>query len=154
MGKRHNCATEDDFYAAIGYGGIQLWKVLPRIKEEAQRLQKSASPDQPQELPPPTTPEPKGRVASGVLVDGMDNCLIKFSRCCNPLPGDEIIGFITRGFGVSIHKRSCSNVPPGFDPVPRAGAVGQRPLGRGREGRLQVHLAHFGGGPGAACWPT
>ena len=111
VGKRHNCATEDDFYAAIGYGGIQLWKVLPRIKEEAQRLQKSASPGQPQELPPPTTPEPKGRVASGVLVDGMDNCLIKFSRCCNPLPGDEIIGFITRGFGVSIHKRSCSNVP-------------------------------------------
>ena len=111
VGKRHNCATEDDFYAAIGYGGIQLWKVLPRIKEEAQRLQKSASPDLPQELPPPTTPEPKGRVASGVLVDGMDNCLIKFSRCCNPLPGDEIIGFITRGFGVSIHKRSCSNVP-------------------------------------------
>ena len=111
VGKRHNCATEDDFYAAIGYGGIQLWKVLPRIKEAAQRLQKSASPDQPQELPPPTTPEPKGRVASGVLVDGMDNCLIKFSRCCNPLPGDEIIGFITRGFGVSIHKRSCSNVP-------------------------------------------
>ena len=111
VGKRHNCATEDDFYAAIGYGGIQLWKVLPRIKEEALRLQKSASPDQPQELPPPTTPEPKGRVASGGLVDGMDNCLIKFSRCCNPLPGDEIIGFITRGFGVSIHKRSCSNVP-------------------------------------------
>ena len=111
VGKRHNCATEDDFYAAIGYGGIQLWKEQPRIKEEAQRLQKSASPDQPQELPPPTTPEPKGRVASGVLVDGMDNCLIKFSRCCNPLPGDEIIGFITRGFGVSIHKRSCSNVP-------------------------------------------
>ena len=99
VGKRHNCATEDDFYAAIGYGGIQLWKVLPRIKEEAQRLQKSASPDQPQELPPPTTPEPKGRVASGVLVDGMDNCLIKFSRCCNPLPGDEIIGFITRALG-------------------------------------------------------
>lgn len=111
VGKRHNCSTEDDFYAAIGYGGIQLWKVLPRIKEEALRLQKSTAPDQPQELPPPTTPEPKRRVASGVLVEGMDNCLIKFSRCCNPLPGDEIIGFITRGFGVSIHKRSCSNVP-------------------------------------------
>lgn len=111
VGKRHNCSTEDDFYAAIGYGGIQLWKVLPRIKEEALRLQKSAAPDQPQELPPPTTPEPKRRVASGVLVEGMDNCLIKFSRCCNPLPGDEIIGFITRGFGVSIHKHSCSNVP-------------------------------------------
>ena len=50
-------------------------------------------------------------MASGVLVEGEDNCLIKFSRCCNPLPGDDIIGFITRGFGVSIHKRNCSNVP-------------------------------------------
>lgn len=111
VGKRHNCTTEDDFFAAIGYGGIQLWKVLPRIKEEALRLQKNASSEQHQELPPPSAPEPKRRVASGVLVEGMDNCLIKFSRCCNPLPGDDIIGFITRGFGVSIHKRSCSNVP-------------------------------------------
>ena len=111
VGRRHNCSTEEDFYAAIGYGGIQLWKVLPRIKEEAQRLQKVAAPEQLQELPPPVSPEPKRRMASGVLVEGMDNCLIKFSRCCNPLPGDEIIGFITRGFGVSIHKRSCSNVP-------------------------------------------
>ncbi len=111
VGKRHNCSTEEDFYAAIGYGGIQLWKVLPRVKEEAQRLQKTAASDSLQELPPPVSPEPKRRVASGVLVEGMDNCLIKFSRCCNPLPGDEIIGFITRGFGVSIHKRSCSNVP-------------------------------------------
>ena len=111
VGKRHNCTTEDDFFAAIGYGGIQLWKVLPRIKEEALRLQKNASPEQHQEVLPPSVPEPKRRVASGVLVEGMDNCLIKFSRCCNPLPGDDIIGFITRGFGVSIHKRSCSNVP-------------------------------------------
>ena len=111
VGRRHNCSTEDDFYAAIGYGGIQLWKVLPRVKEEALRLQKLASPELQEELPPPISPEPKQRVASGVLVDGMDNCLIKFSRCCNPLPGDEIIGFITRGFGVSIHKRSCNNVP-------------------------------------------
>ena len=111
VGRRHNCSTEDDFYAAIGYGGIQLWKVLPRVKEEALRLQKLASPEPQDELPPPISPEPKQRVASGVLVEGMDNCLIKFSRCCNPLPGDEIIGFITRGFGVSIHKRSCSNVP-------------------------------------------
>ncbi len=111
VGKRHNCSTEDDFYAAIGYGGIQLWKVLPRIKEEAQRQQKSAFPDQQPELPPPVVAEPKGRVASGVLVEGVDNCLIKFSKCCNPLPGDDIIGFITRGFGVSIHKRNCTNVP-------------------------------------------
>ncbi len=108
VGRRHNCTTPDDFYAAIGYGGIQLWKMLPRVREEYGRLTKTAD----VELPKPTpAQEGRGKVASGVLVDGMDNCLIKFSRCCNPLPGDEIIGFITRGFGVSIHKRSCRNVP-------------------------------------------
>ena len=153
VGKRHNCATEDDFYAAIGYGGIQLWKVLPRIKEEAQRLQKSASPDQPQELPPPTTPEPKGRVASGVLVDGMDNCLIKFSRCCNPLPGDEIIGFITRGFGVSIHKRSCSNVPRDLTQCPEP----ERWVNAHWAGDVKDDFKstlHILAVDGAACWPT
>ncbi|RKJ39328.1 bifunctional (p)ppGpp synthetase/guanosine-3',5'-bis(diphosphate) 3'-pyrophosphohydrolase [Acutalibacter sp. 1XD8-33] len=114
IGKRHNCSTADDLYAAIGYGGVQIWKVMPRIREEHQRMVKAAAP-QPfnQDLPPlvQNTPAPSKKVASGVLVDGMDNCLIKLSRCCNPLPGDDIIGFITRGFGVSIHKRSCRNVP-------------------------------------------
>lgn len=110
VGKRYNCVTEDDFFAAIGYGGIQLWKVLPRIKEEYLRLTRSAGDQaQPKLSTPPA--KPKAKTASGVLVDGMDNCLIKFSRCCNPLPGDDIVGFVTRGFGVSIHKRSCSNVP-------------------------------------------
>ena len=109
IGKRYSCSTPDDFYAAVGYGGIQLWKVLPRIREEYLRMTKSADQETVlRQIPPP---EPKHKVASGVLVDGMDNCLIKFSRCCNPLPGDEIVGFITRGFGVSVHKRSCSNVP-------------------------------------------
>ncbi len=109
IGRRYSCVTADDFYAAIGYGGIQLWKVLPRIREEYQRLTKTAEPEVLSRQVPPA--EPKQKVASGVLIDGMDNCLIKFSRCCNPLPGDEIVGFITRGFGVSIHKRSCTNVP-------------------------------------------
>ncbi len=109
VGKHHNCSTADDLYAAIGYGGIQLWKVLPRIREENQRLIRGVGPH---EAAPVKTPPKTQKVASGVLVDGMDNCLIKFSRCCNPLPGDDIVGFITRGFGVSIHKRSCRNVPP------------------------------------------
>ena len=59
----------------------------------------------------PAAPPRARKAASGVLIEGMDNCLVKFSRCCNPLPGDEIIGFITRGYGVSVHKRSCTNVP-------------------------------------------
>lgn len=109
IGRRYSCSTSDDFYAAIGYGGIQLWKVLPRVREEYLRLTKAAG-GEPQ-VRPTTVPEGRQKVASGVLIDGMDNCLIKFSQCCNPLPGDEIVGFITRGFGVSIHKRSCTNVP-------------------------------------------
>jgi (p)ppGpp synthetase, RelA/SpoT family len=112
VGKRHNCAMADDLYASIGYGGIQLWKVLPRIREESVRINKEQTALSPEELVKKTTAEaPKGKVAGGVIVAGTDGCLIKFSRCCNPLPGDDIIGFITRGFGVSIHKRSCTNVP-------------------------------------------
>lgn len=106
VGRKHSCATLDDLYSAIGYGGIQLWKLMPRLKEEYSKHKKPV-PQIPAEPQQPV----KKNASGGVLIDGMDNCLIKFSRCCNPLPGDEIIGFITRGFGVSIHKRSCSNVP-------------------------------------------
>ncbi|MFI3324584.1 MAG: bifunctional (p)ppGpp synthetase/guanosine-3',5'-bis(diphosphate) 3'-pyrophosphohydrolase [Clostridia bacterium] len=110
VGKKHSCSSLDDIYASIGYGGIQLWKVLPRIKEEASRINKT-------KLATPVitnTPIQTKKAVGGVLVDGMEGCLIKFSRCCNPLPGDDIIGFITRGFGVSIHKKSCTNVPNDF----------------------------------------
>lgn len=110
VGRRHSCSTADDIYAAIGYGGIQLWRVMPRIKEEYQRMNKAS--EAMQEVPPNiVNEEPKRKIAGGVIVAGVDDCLVKFSRCCNPLPGDDIVGFITRGFGVSIHKRSCSNVP-------------------------------------------
>ncbi len=111
IGPKHNCQTAEDVYAAIGYGGVQVWKILPKLRDAAQKdRQFSASPAAPAErpqLPRPAVP----KASAGIVVEGMDNCLIKLSRCCNPLPGDEIIGFITRGFGVSIHKRSCSNVP-------------------------------------------
>lgn len=101
--------TLDDFYAAIGYGGIQLWKVMPRIRELYQKLYKK----NPNTFEIPTVPTAKQirKVGSGVIIEGIDDVLIKFSRCCNPLPGDEIIGFVTRGFGVSVHKRDCTNVP-------------------------------------------
>ena len=105
IGSKQNCTTAEDVYAAIGYGGIQLWKVMPKIKESYQKEKRS-----PAQAAAPGKPGPK-KTAAGVIVDGMDNCLIKFSRCCNPLPGDDIVGFITRGYGVSIHKRGCSNVP-------------------------------------------
>lgn len=109
IGKRHSCNTVDDLYAAIGYGGIHLWKVMPRIKEEYVRMTK---PDESIFSDIPTIDESiSSKSAGGVIIAGLDNCLIKFSRCCNPLPGDDIIGFITRGYGVSVHKRNCTNVP-------------------------------------------
>ena len=120
VGKRNSCATLDDLYAAIGYGGIQLWKVMPRIRDEYNKAKKAAAAlenSQPVQQPTPAPVKTKNAVG-GVLVEGVDNCLIKFSKCCNPLPGDEIIGFITRGFGVSIHKRSCSNVPARIEDAP------------------------------------
>ncbi len=106
---KHHFNSVNDFYAAIGYGGIQLRKMMPRIKDSYLKMK------QPQkaEVLPQTAPETqqKNKSQSGITIDGIDDCLIKFSKCCNPLPGDEIIGFITRGHGVSIHKTSCKNVP-------------------------------------------
>jgi guanosine-3',5'-bis(diphosphate) 3'-pyrophosphohydrolase len=114
IGAKHNCTSADDVYSMIGYGGIQLWKIMPKIKEDYLKEKRPAPPPMVTTPPKPAVRKPTG----GVTVDGMDNCLIKFSRCCNPLPGDEIIGFITRGFGVSIHKRSCSNVPKNISEAP------------------------------------
>ncbi len=107
IAKRQRFANADEFYAAIGYGGVLLSKIMPRIKEEYNKRNAAA---RPAEIAP--IPERKSAKSSdGVIVDGIDNCLIKLSKCCTPLPGDDIIGFITRGHGVSIHKRDCPNVP-------------------------------------------
>ena len=107
LAERQHLNTVDDFYAAIGYGGLSLPRMMPRIRDLYNKQYKTAA-----EEKPVSVPEPKrSRSSEGVIVEGIDNCLVKFSRCCNPLPGDEIIGFITRGHGVSIHKRDCTNVP-------------------------------------------
>lgn len=108
--QRQHCNTSDDFFASLGYGGIQLWKIMPRVKELYQKKYKKPSAGQPAQSAE-LQPKRKKKVGSGVTVEGVDDCLIKFSRCCNPLPGDKIIGYVTRGFGVSIHKADCTNVP-------------------------------------------
>lgn len=106
LAERQHCATLDDFYAAIGYGGISVIRMMPYIKEEYNKILKAKEESQIK-----IVPEKKKKGSDGVIVEGIDNCLVKFSKCCNPLPGDEIIGFITRGHGVSIHNRNCTNVP-------------------------------------------
>ena len=102
---RQKYNTVDDFYASIGYGGVSLEKIIPRIKDDFIRLYRKPGA---QTLVP--TKKVSQKASNGVIVEGLEGCLIKFARCCNPLPGDEIVGFITRGFGVSIHKCDCANV--------------------------------------------
>ena len=100
---RQNSA--EDLYAAIGYGGITIANCMPKFKEEYQKLKAA-------EVPVTELPKVdlrKVHSTDGVVVEGFDNTPIKFAKCCNPLPGDPIVGFITRGFGVSIHKANCAN---------------------------------------------
>ncbi len=109
--RKQHYATLDDFYAAIGYGGVLLSRLMPRLKDEYTRIQKE---EQIAAAPFTATLTPETRRSKnngGVIIDNMDNCLVKFAQCCNPVPGDPIIGFITRGYGVSIHRRDCTNVP-------------------------------------------
>lgn len=100
----------DEFYAAVGYGGIQINRLMPGIKDEYNKNWKEKEPEKPHGSNVVDQPR-KTSSSNGVIVDGIDNCLIKMARCCNPLPGEEIIGFITRGHGLSIHRRNCVNVP-------------------------------------------
>ena len=104
--------TAEDFFAAIGYGGISINKMMPHIKDEYVKAFKQPEPVE-EDVIKITKPTQKKRTKSqdGVVIEGIDNCLIKLSKCCSPVPGDKIIGFITRGHGVSIHKRDCTNVP-------------------------------------------
>ncbi len=109
--KRMAVTDLDDIYASIGYGGMTAAHAVGRIhdeivrnrtavrKTEVEKMQERADRRQQKEL----------KAVQGVLVEGLDNCLIKFSRCCTPVPGDPIIGFITRGLGVSIHRKDCVN---------------------------------------------
>ncbi|MDF3005128.1 MAG: relA [Oscillospiraceae bacterium] len=104
--KRQHLNTAVDLAAALGYGGLPFSRIMPHLREEYTRIYRPE--------PPQTTiavkPKKERKDSSGVIVEGLEGCLVKFSKCCNPLPGDNIIGFVTRGYGVSIHKHDCVNV--------------------------------------------
>ena len=109
----------DDMYAAIGYGGVTALKVVGRLREDIQRIlhqhqaeRQAEVPvaDQPQQTRPAVPQHPKGE--QGIVVEGLTNCLVKFSKCCTPVPGDKIVGFITRGYGISVHRADCPNADP------------------------------------------
>lgn len=112
--KKYNFNTVDDMLSAVGYGGIGVNKIIARLKEEYRKTLKAeelaelerdqAKQDKDPEKRKKKPPE------NGVIVKGIENCLVRLSRCCNPVPGDEIIGYVTRGRGVSVHRKDCVNV--------------------------------------------
>ena len=112
----------DDMYAAIGYGGMTATKAVGRIRDDVHRAAKAHADKSNQN--PLRTPEPapvKNRHAvNGVIVEDIDSCMIKFAKCCAPVPGDAIIGFITKGFGVSVHRADCPNTIGAHDPAQAA----------------------------------
>ena len=104
---RQNNAEE--LYAAIGYGGMTIANCLPKLKEEWQKLKAAEAEENKSVEDLPKVDLSRVHATDGVVVEGFDNTPIKFAKCCSPLPGDPIVGFITRGFGVSIHKQTCAN---------------------------------------------
>lgn len=103
--KRHNCETLDDFYASIGYGGISPEKIVSRLKDKYEKLYG----DQPKLPDDIQLIKPTVNVKSSIILDNVNDMVIKYAQCCNPLPGDDIVGFITRGYGLSVHTKKCSN---------------------------------------------
>ena len=104
---RMNVPDLEELYAGIGYGGVALSRVIAKVKDEAAR-QKAAEAKEAKLAALAQKPR-KAISNSGVIVEGLDNCMVKFAKCCLPVPGDHIIGFITRGFGVSVHRQDCAN---------------------------------------------
>ncbi|MBQ7326163.1 MAG: bifunctional (p)ppGpp synthetase/guanosine-3',5'-bis(diphosphate) 3'-pyrophosphohydrolase [Clostridia bacterium] len=111
---RASIISADDFYNTIGFGGLSLSRFIPKIKDEIEKLRA-------EEEGPLTTEDELAKVkltevnkrkhkTGGIIIDGESGYAVKFAKCCNPLPGDRIVGFVTRGFGVSVHKADCPNV--------------------------------------------
>ena len=112
--KRFSFTCMDDMFAAIGYGGLTATRAANRLRDalKSQEPKGKTALDKVSEAAERRethAPKKEGKAVHGILVEGLSNCLVKFSRCCTPVPGDDIMGFITRGQGVSIHRRDCIN---------------------------------------------
>lgn len=126
--KKLSFKSLDDMYAAIGYGGVTSLKLIGRLREDIQRILHQHQTERQAEVPVEGQPEVtrpavpvREHSEQGIVVEGLSNCLVKFSKCCSPVPGDEIVGFITRGYGVSVHRKDCPNADPARRPPEEAG---------------------------------
>ena len=119
--KKLSFDTWDDMFAAIGYGGLTAAKAVGRIRDDINKALKQQTaeklPQSPLRFRPDSEAVIQNRHAvNGVIVEDIDSCMIKFAKCCTPVPGDPIVGFITKGFGVSIHRADCPNAQSREDP--------------------------------------
>ena len=119
--KKLSFDTWDDMFAAIGYGGLTAAKAVGRIRDDINKALKQQTaeklPQSPLRFRPDSEAVAQNRHAvNGVIVEDIDSCMIKFAKCCTPVPGDPIVGFITKGFGVSIHRADCPNAQNREDP--------------------------------------
>ncbi len=113
VAKRLGITGPDDLYNTIGYGGLTVSKISAKLRDEFDRVVKVE-----EELPKTAeqvVTQKRKKSNGGVIIDGVDGLSVKFAKCCNPLPGDPVIGFVTKGYGISIHKMDCQNVISGFD---------------------------------------
>ncbi len=120
LANRLSLPDVDDLYNNIGYGGLAVSKIAVKLRDEFMRVvaPQTEVPASLPELPKPSRYEKSSKNnADSVIVDSVEGCSVKFAKCCNPLPGDNIIGYITRGFGVSIHKYDCPNAQAGLGRV-------------------------------------
>ncbi len=112
--KKYNFNSIEDMFSAVGYGGIGASKIVTRLRDEYRKTLKPEElrdeMEQEQLLKQEKDKKKKSVPENGVIVKGIENCLVRLSRCCNPVPGDDIIGYITRGRGVSVHRSDCINV--------------------------------------------